>query len=399
MRNLLLVASHEFLQRVKKRSFLLSIVGFPLLMVFIIGLSVYTSLGAGNDLPLGYVDYSGALVSTLPPGGDDRLLEMQPYSNEAAARAALEQGQIQGYFVLEGGYQKTGQVTYYYWDAVPGGRVRTTLDENLKANLVSGLDSRVSLRLQEGTEMIQRSKDGRVEISNRDFLSLLMPFVVGFLFIISVMMTSGYLLQVVTDEKENRTMEILLTSVSPIQLIGGKAAGLIALGFTLMLTWLTTGILALVFLAPQIPDFPTVTIPWNFLGVLLLFYVPSYIVISGMMIAIGSSVTETRQGQQIAGMLNILFMLPYFLSALIISDPGSPLVTALTLFPTTAMATITMRWGVTPIPAWQLLTSWVILTLTAGLSILAAARIFRVGMLMYGQGLNWKAVWNAVRAR
>jgi ABC-2 type transport system permease protein len=58
-----------------------------------------------------------------------------------------------------------------------------------------------------------------------------------------------------------------------------------------------------------------------------------------------------------------------------------------------------MRWGVTPIPAWQLLTSWVILTLTAGLSILAAARIFRVGMLMYGQGLNWKAVWNAVRAR
>jgi ABC-2 type transport system permease protein len=399
MRNLLLVASHEFLQRVKKRSFLLSIVGFPLLMVFIIGLSVYTSLGAGNDLPLGYVDFSGALVSTLPPGGDDRLLEMQPYSNEAAARAALEQGQIQGYFVLEGGYQKTGQVTYYYWDAVPGGRVRTTLDENLKANLVSGLDSRVSLRLQEGTEMIQRSKDGRVEISNRDFLSLLMPFVVGFLFIISVMMTSGYLLQVVTDEKENRTMEILLTSVSPIQLIGGKAAGLIALGFTLMLTWLTTGILALVFLAPQIPDFPTVTIPWNFLGVLLLFYVPSYIVISGMMIAIGSSVTETRQGQQIAGMLNILFMLPYFLSALIISDPGSPLVTALTLFPTTAMATITMRWGVTPIPAWQLLTSWVILTLTAGLSILAAARIFRVGMLMYGQGLNWKAVWNAVRAR
>jgi ABC-2 type transport system permease protein len=71
---------------------------------------------------------------------------------------------------------------------------------------------------------------------------------------------------------------------------------------------------------------------------------------------------------------------------------------ALTLFPTTAFITVTMRWGLTVIPLWQLVVSWLLLVGSAGLSVWAAARILRVGMLRYGQRLTVRAMAQAVRA-
>jgi len=70
---------------------------------------------------------------------------------------------------------------------------------------------------------------------------------------------------------------------------------------------------------------------------------------------------------------------------------------ALTIFPTTAFLMIVMRWGATVVPVWQLAASWVLLVATAGLSVWAAARIFRIGMLRYGQPLDLRAAWRAVR--
>jgi ABC-2 type transport system permease protein len=71
----------------------------------------------------------------------------------------------------------------------------------------------------------------------------------------------------------------------------------------------------------------------------------------------------------------------------------------LTLFPTTSFTTITLRWGVASIPEWQLIVSWLLLTASAGLMVWAAARIFRVGMLRYGQRLNLRGMLHAVRVK
>ncbi|MEE9615743.1 MAG: hypothetical protein V3T90_01905, partial [Anaerolineae bacterium] len=94
---------------------------------------------------------------------------------------------------------------------------------------------------------------------------------------------------------------------------------------------------------------------------------------------------------------NMLFTFPYFLVVLMFTNPDGPIPVFLTLFPTTAYITIAMRWGMTMIPAWQLAASLLVLVGSAIFAIWAAARIFRVGMLNYGQRFRLRAVITAIR--
>jgi ABC-2 type transport system permease protein len=399
MHNFFLVARHEYIKRVSKRSFLLGVVGFPLLMAAIMGISIFTAITGGSDLPLGYVDHAAAITGEPAHSSGMDLLVMLPFEDENNARASLDQGLIQGYYLIPADYMQTGKVDYFHVDSSPGGRASNTLNAYLRSSLTSGMDQASAFRILEGVDITLRSTDGQREFSSENALTILLPFFGGFLFVISVMMTASYMLQIVADEKENRTMEVLLTSLSPEQLIGGKAAGLIALAFTLISTWLLTAVVGLLFAARLVPDFPAVSIPWSYIGVLLAYFIPSFVLIAGVMTAIGGSVTEMRQGQQVAGILNIFFMLPYFMTAALLASPDSSLALFLTFFPPTAMVTITIRSVMTVIPTWQIAGSWLVLSGAAAFSVWASARIFRAGMLMYGQTLQARAVWKALKVR
>ena len=169
-----------------------------------------------------------------------------------------------------------------------------------------------------------------------------------------------------------------MTSLTPEQLIGGKAAGLVV---------------AARFFEPL----RDIQVPWDFVLVSLVYFLPSFVLMAGMMVAIGSTVTEAREGQQVAGILNMLFTFPYFLTVLMFTNPDGHIPVFLTLFPTTAYITIAMRWGMTMIPAWQLAASLLVLVGSAIFAIWSAARIFRVGMLNYGQRFRLRAVITAIR--
>ena len=191
----------------------------------------------------------------------------------------------------------------------------------------------------------------------------------------------------------------MVTSVTPLQMIGGKAVGLMAVSLTQLALWLAVGAMALVIGANYVPLLQTISIPWSFLLITVLYFIPSYALIAGMMTAIGGAVTELRQGQQIAGFLNLLFAAPFFFIALIIGRPDSPILVVLTLFPTTSFITVMMRWAINVVPLWQMVLSWLILMGSAFLSVYASAKIFRVGMLRYGQGMRLRGVLAAVRGK
>jgi ABC-2 type transport system permease protein len=203
----------------------------------------------------------------------------------------------------------------------------------------------------------------------------------------------------VADEKENRTMEILITSLSPEQLIGGKASGLMAVSLTQVGIWLLAIVAGLIVGAQFLEPLRMIRIPWAFLLVVFLYFLPAYALIAAMMTAIGAAVTEMRQGQQIAGILNLLFILPVLLSAMVFTNPDSPVLVLFTLFPTTSFVTVMLRWSTSVIPFWQLAASWLLLVVSAVLGLWASARIFRAGMLRYGQSLDLGAALSAVRSR
>jgi ABC-2 type transport system permease protein len=109
-------------------------------------------------------------------------------------------------------------------------------------------------------------------------------------------------------------------------------------------------------------------------------------------------VSEIQQGQQLAGLLNFFFVAPILLQPLLLENPGHPIMVFLTIFPTTSFLTVSLRWGLGSVPPWQIAIGWVVLVATAVFMVWAAARIFRVGMLRFGQPLNFRAAVDAIRA-
>jgi ABC-2 type transport system permease protein len=213
------------------------------------------------------------------------------------------------------------------------------------------------------------------------------------------MSSSGYLLQIVTDEKENRTIEVMMTTVSPGQLIGGKAFGLMGVAVSQILIWMLGGIALVVVGAIFIPSLRYVSVPWLMVLIVVLFFVPSYALVTGMMTTIGSVMGDLQQAQQVAGIINLLFLFPFFFAALFFTAPNSPVVVVMTFFPTTSFLTVMMRWGMSSMPVGQVGVSWLVLVGTAVFFLWFASRIFHLGMLRYGKNLSLRETWTAVRAR
>jgi ABC-2 type transport system permease protein len=399
MHNFWLIARHEYRKLASKRSFFVATLGIPLLIVLVMGVAIFLSVSNQNDRPLGYIDQAGILRAGVSPetAEESTPVALQPFPDEAAARQALEQEQIQAYFVLPPDYLQTRQLKLYSWNDPPNAVVQETFLSFIRASLAASLPPAVQPRLVAGPLVTIRSLDGSREMGSGNFLNIILPFAIAFLFFFTVMTSAGYLLQVVADEKENRTIEILITSLSPEELIGGKAVGLMAVSLTQLAVWLLAIAAGFIVGAPFLEAIRLAQIPWTVVLVAVLYFLPAYALIAAMMTAIGGAVTEMRQGQQIAGILNLLFALPLMLSALVFTDPDSPVLVLLTLFPTTSFVTVMLRWSTSVIPVWQVVASWTLLTGSAVLGMWASARIFRAGMLRYGQRLDLRAALSAVR--
>ena len=397
MRNFWLMARHEYRKMARTRTFWLSTLGLPFIFVAIMVGSVYAAMSGQNRLPVGYLDQAGLIrPGAYAPAADE--VELRPFANEGQAEAALLRGEIQAYYLIPEDYRQAPIVTLVYGEELPTPRIRRTVDSFMRASLVGDLPPEIRNRVLTAPTTINRTVDGRREMLGDNFVTLIVSFAAGPLFMIAIVSSAGYLLQVVTDEKENRTMEILITSLSPGQLITGKAVGLMGVALTQMGIWVAAGIFSLAVASRFYDIMDGFAPPWDLLALIMLFFIPTYALVAGIMTAVGGAVNEVKQGQQIAGIINLLFIFPFFVVALIMSSPNSPLVVAMSLFPTTAFVTIALRWGMTIVPWEQVIMAWLIVTAAAVFSLWASGRIFRAGMLHYGQGLNLRAALRSLRS-
>jgi ABC-2 type transport system permease protein len=398
MRNFWLVAKHEYRRMVLRRAFVLVTLAIPLGMVALITLAILVAIMGENNLPVGYVDNTGILdVTRQPPSPMPTGIEIRAFPDEEAALVSLEGEEIQAFFVFPPDYPSTLQIDLYYLEEPPSNDVWRDFSSFVRANLVATYPDELQNRLFEGPNITVWDIVSNREFSKSGIINVVMPFVASFFFLIATMSASGYMLQVMATEKENRTMEIMITSVTPGQLIGGKTAGLLAAVLTQLAIYVIAAVVGLTVAASYIEVLQYVTVPWAYLGVMALFFFPSYALIAAVMVAIGAAVTDLQQGQQVSGILNLFFIAPLFLLTVILENPAASVVVFFTLFPTTAFMTISLRWGLGTVPLWQIGVSWIILIATTIFMVWAAARIFRVGMLRYGQPLNLKAAAVAIR--
>ncbi len=400
MRRLWLVAKHEYLKRVRQKSFLLLVIGIPVLIFGVGGISVMVTIGSGDGRPVGYVDRAGVLhpgLLTELAAKARSFTEFCAYGDEMDATTALEAGEIQAFYIVPEAYLTDGQLRLTYGERAPRESITQDFRVFLRGSLVARQPAEVRPVLADGFSLTVRSGDGRRELAYGQGIGFLVPFIATFFLYFAVMSAGGYLLQAVTDEKENRTMEILTTSVSPLQLMSGKALGLMGVSLTQILAWVGALVVAAVVGARFFEPLRALTVPWTMLGLAVLFFVPTFALIAGLMTTIGAAVTELQQAQQISGIINLLFVIPMFFVALIFSQPDSPFLVVLTLLPTSAFLTVLFRWSLTAIPAWQIVVSWLSLTCTALGSVWLAARVFRMGMLRYGQRLRLRTILEGLR--
>jgi ABC-2 type transport system permease protein len=391
------VAWHEYQRRVFSRRFVLvGLLSVPLVALVMVGLVFLILSLDTNTTPVGYVDHSGLLANPLPapaPEPPDKPVPIVPFETETAARSALDAGQIQAYYVLPVDYLSSGSLTVFHLNEFKSS-ARIQFYNFLTVNLLRNTDPVIGNRLVKGTEVIVQSVDGSRSVSSQNWFSVILPMVAGIAFIIAMFSTGGYLMQAVVEEKENRTMEVIITSVSPNQFMAGKIIGDTATGLTQIILWLVFIVIPILVLRNTISFLKGIQISPQTLLLVIFVMFPAFVMISALMAAIGATVAEAREGQQMVSILSLPIWIPYMLTALLMSNPNSPLALGLSLFPLTAPLTMLMRDGLTILPAWQIILSSAIQILCAAAAVWLAGRAFRMGMLNYGKRLRWREVFS-----
>ena len=391
------IIKNEYIKHVFQKRFILSLLSLPGLIVLMVGVGLLVAFFSIDSSPVGYVDHSGVLSDPIPLEDEgsilDPTIEFIPFEEEEQARQALDQEKIQAYYILPEDYPQTLDVKLVYLES-PGSDIQEQFDQFVKQNLDSyqALAPQIKLRLEEGSTITISSLDGSRQMRQDQWYTVFTPFVAGIMFFVVVMTSGGYLLQAVVEEKENRTMEILVTSVTPGQLMTGKIIGNIGVGLTQLIIWLLFGFIGLFIAGQFIPEVQNISISGEYIGVLFLVLLPSFVMVAAIMAAIGATMTETKEAQQISSLFSLPMMIPYYMASVIIENPNSPLAVGLSYFPITAPITILMRMAFTVIPPWQIAINIGILVVFAGLAIWFAGRAFRLGMLRYGKKLSIKDV-------
>jgi ABC-2 type transport system permease protein len=386
------VAAHEYLRHVMRRRFLFALLSVPFFISVMVLMVILLVRLETNDKPVGYVDLSGLLENPLPPPTPEppgQPIPIIAYESEELASTALHAGELQAYYVLPEDYLQSGKARLIYLEE-PRTFAISYFNDFLSANLLAGYSEQVITRITEGSNVVVKSLDEQRETSQKDWFNIMMPMFAGIIFIAAIFTTSGYLMQAVVEEKENRTMEILMTSISPHQFMAGKIIGDIAIGLTQLIVWGFFIFLGL-FIGRNYLDFlQNVRFEWDTIALMLLLMLPAFVMISAFMATIGATVTQASEGQQVSGLISLPIWIPYLLILPIMESPNSPLAVALSLFPLTAPLTIVLRSGFTIIPAWQVVLSLSLMILFALGGLWFAGRAFRLGMLRYGKRLRLK---------
>ena len=245
---------------------------------------------------------------------------------------------------------------------------------------LSGLDRRQIDALTHVDRVRSRTVTASGENATNQVMNQLMPFALMALLLTAVLMSGSYLLTTMVEEKTNRVVEVLLSAVSPMELMTGKILGQLAVGLIVLLLYLGLGLMALMSFASLGLLDPILIL------YLLVFFLLSYVSVGAFMAAVGSAVNEMREAQGLMMPIMIVLMVPWMLWMPISRDPNSLFATVLSFVPPISNFIIMLRLASpTPPELWQTLLSMVVGAAGAYASMWFAAKVFRIGLLMYGK--------------
>lgn len=396
----------EFIRRLKSKLFLFTAVIIPL---FILGAmilpSVLLSGESSEKTKIGILDETGkiteAYIQQLTTDyrlkNGDPEFDVQVSDSEEELRSLLLDKNIEAFLVFPDSILATGAGGLYVRSASnfkTSDALRRTLNKvilnirltqyNLDPEIITQIMKRVNLNT------FQISKSGETNQSN-ELMEFFIPFISMMILYMTILFSSQILLRSVIEERSSRMIEILLSTVTPGQLMRGKILGLGALGLVQLFFYLAVGFVVAVYQGLD-------TIKISFILSMMLFFILGFIFYSAIFAALGSIFDSEQEAQQISGMVSLVMVVPIVLATFFITNPTALVTKILTFVPPITPFLIVLRAGTSSIEIWELAVAFVIMILSIWGTLKISGKIFQMSILLYGKRITLPEILRWVRS-
>ena len=438
MKNIFLITRREYLTQVKKKSFVILTLLAPVLMIAFAAFIAFLFKANESSSTFNVVDKSGLFIGNLKSDASIKYVFV-PRENEKALTSTLkDMDGIEGLLIIpelkDNNFDEleknsklliNKKIGFDTKMSVVADLSRIIKQEKIKKLGISedqiiNLDKNFDLNTQ---NVVDNNKaDSDLDFGIKSGLSMVLMYAV-FMFII---IYGVRVMRSVLEEKNNRVVEIIISSVKPFELMMGKILGVTLVALTQFSIWITMSVVGAVFLntgfsamQKQIPgseqpaemiekfdikqtasEVSHILLDMNYpliIFVFIVFFLLGYIFYSSMYAAIGSAVDNETETQQFTLFAIIPLMIGMYGSFTIMNNPEGPLGFWLSIIPFTSPVAMIARipFGV---PGWQIALSIFLLVISTLLMIYIAAKVYRVGILMYGNKASAKEIWKWIRS-
>ncbi len=410
MHKVWLIFKREYLTRVKTKGFIAATIGIPLFSVGVFGFSIFMATRqADHTMRIAILDDSGGLAQSIQsslneklPNGLPAFEVMQtinrPASDDATRRELLSEvnaEKLDGFLVLPadavdgkaaelhtrntGDFSLMGTVGRAVNEAVVARRLsdRGVHVDNVRA-LIHGIDLKV----------VKVSKQGEAEEKGQTFL---IAIVLAMLLYMTLIIYGMVTMRSVLEEKTTRIVEVIVSAATPFQLLAGKITGVAAVAFTQYGIWLTTAALMGAYGGAMAASFrpgtsaPSFHIPAHVLAAVAVYFLLGYFLYASLYAAIGSAASNEQDAQQMQIPVTLPLVMSFIMFNLVLRDPNSTASVILSEIPFFAPIVMLLRISMQTPPLWQVALSIALLVGTSLGVVYFSARIYRVGILMYGK--------------
>ncbi len=410
MRKIWLVVKREYLTRVRTKVFILSTVGLPL---FSIGIFAFTMAladrKADHPIRISILDNLGGFAPQVLlsldeklPNGEPRFQLVRAWDRPASTKEAYQEltrqvrnGQLDGFLEIPKDVLIGKDATFhnlngsdYETDRTIRRALNSAVIERRLADRGVHIDNLSHIMQPVDLNLVKVTTNGKSEENGQ---SLLVQLSIVMVLYITLLVYGVMTMRSVLEEKTTRIVEILASSVSTVHLLTGKILGVAAVGVTQYLIWMTTAALVSTYGAAAGAAFrpgaaaPNFHLPISYLVYPVIFFLAGYFLYASIYAAIGSMVSSEEELQQIQMPVTLAIVSCFILYPVIQRAPNSPLAIGLTMFPFSSPILMVFRITVQTPPFWQIALSLAICAATTVGVVRVAAKIYRVGILMYGK--------------
>lgn len=261
---------------------------------------------------------------------------------------------------------------------------------------------RIQARFRFDQKKINAETGEETEVTDAEKANSFAP--VGFVYLlwIAVFTAAQMLLTNTVEEKSNRIIEVLLSSVSPMQLMAGKIWGIAATGLTIVGSWVLVALIGVKFapvLFPGLEDFPLMDVIGDplYLASFVVYFLAGYLLYAAFLVAIGSVCNSLKEAQNLMQPVFIVLVIPMLAMIPIVNDPNGTVAKVMTYIPLFTPFAMMNRAGGPP-PAWEYAASGILLVISILIAFWAAGKVFRIGVLMTGKPPKFREILGWIKA-